>query len=80
MAARRTWSAARISTADAVRAAADDMAPAAAVEDLYAELSDGPLSALRVEMLHGQLPSEEKEAVMGRFVRRARPTSWWRPR
>ncbi|MCW2812541.1 MAG: ATP-dependent helicase RecG [Friedmanniella sp.] len=45
-----------------------DQAPAVAVEDLYAELSTGPLASLRVEMLHGQLPSEEKDAVMGRFA------------
>jgi ATP-dependent DNA helicase RecG len=59
---------ARISTSDADRAAADDATPAVAVEDLYVELRDGPLSALRVEMLHGQLPSEHKEAVMSRFA------------
>lgn len=39
------------------------------VEELYAELSDGPLSGLRVAMLHGQLPTEEKDAVMSRFAR-----------
>jgi ATP-dependent DNA helicase RecG len=59
---------ARISTGDADRAADDDVAPAAAVEDLYVELRDGPLSGVRVEMLHGQLPSEQKEAVMSRFA------------
>jgi ATP-dependent DNA helicase RecG len=58
----------RISTSDADRAAEDDMAPAVAVEDLYAELRDGPLSALRVEMLHGQLPGDQKETVMSRFA------------
>ncbi len=42
--------------------------PAAAVEDLFAELSAGPLAGLKVEMLHGQLPTEEKDAVMARFV------------
>ncbi|MBM7800343.1 ATP-dependent DNA helicase RecG [Microlunatus panaciterrae] len=41
--------------------------PATAVEDLFAELSAGPLSAVRVEMLHGQLAAEEKDAVMRRF-------------
>ena len=44
------------------------MAPAVAVEDLYAELRDGPLSELRVEMLHGQLPADQKESVMSRFA------------
>ena len=38
------------------------------MEDLYAELRDGPLAGVRVDMLHGQLPAEEKEAVMARFV------------
>src|SRR5699024_7442706 len=39
------------------------------VEELYAELSEGPLSGVRVAMLHGQLPTDEKDAVMSRFVR-----------
>ena len=43
-------------------------APAVAVEDLYAELRQGPLIGVRVEMVHGQLPSEEKDAVMARFA------------
>ena len=34
--------------------------PAVAVEDLYAELPSGPLAGVRVEMLHGQLPSRRK--------------------
>jgi ATP-dependent DNA helicase RecG len=42
--------------------------PAVAVEDLFEELRHGPLAGVRVEMVHGQLPSEEKEAVMGRFA------------
>jgi ATP-dependent DNA helicase RecG len=45
-----------------------EAAPAAAVEDLFVELSSGPLAGLRVEMLHGQLPSEVKDAVMSRFA------------
>jgi ATP-dependent DNA helicase RecG len=45
-----------------------DAAPAVAVEDLFQELSSGPLAVLRVEMLHGQLPSEVKDAVMSRFA------------
>jgi ATP-dependent DNA helicase RecG len=48
------------------------------VEDLFAELSAGPLAALKVEMLHGQLPTEEKDAVMARFVA-GRLMSWWPP-
>jgi ATP-dependent DNA helicase RecG len=45
-----------------------EAAPAVAVEDLFEELRSGPLAAVRVEMLHGQLPSEEKDAVMRRFA------------
>lgn len=39
-----------------------------AVEELFAELSAGPLSEVAVEMLHGRLATDEKEAVMGRFA------------
>ena len=46
----------------------EDLPPPVAVEDLYAELSSGPLAGVRVDMLHGQLPAEEKDAVMARFV------------
>ena len=45
----------------------DGQAPAVAAEDLYAELSGGPLAQLRVDLLHGQLPPEQKETVMQRF-------------
>jgi ATP-dependent DNA helicase RecG len=59
---------ARISTAEVDRTATGEQAPATAVEDLYAELRDGPLASVRVAMLHGQLPAEEKDAVMAGFV------------
>ena len=42
--------------------------PPVAVEELFAELSSGPLSGLRVEIVHGQLPSEVKDAAMSRFA------------
>jgi ATP-dependent DNA helicase RecG len=45
-----------------------DATPAVAVEDMFAELSTGPLAALRVEMVHGQLPSDVKDSVMTRFA------------
>jgi ATP-dependent DNA helicase RecG len=48
--------------------APEDAPPAAAVEDLYAELSTGALSGVAVEMLHGQLPADDKDAVMTRFA------------
>ncbi|MGI8459819.1 MAG: ATP-dependent DNA helicase RecG [Propionibacteriaceae bacterium] len=41
-----------------------ELPPAAAVEDLYAELTAGPLKDLRVAMLHGRQRSDEKEAAM----------------
>ena len=45
-----------------------EAAPAVAVEDLFAELSSGPLAGVRLEMVHGQLPSEVKDDVMSRFA------------
>src|SRR4029453_12851772 len=51
-----------------VKNAEGEVAPAVAVEDLFQELRNGPLAGLRVEMVHGQLPSEEKDAVMVRFA------------
>lgn len=38
------------------------------VVELYEQLSSGPLSGIRVGMLHGQLPAEEKDATMARFA------------
>ncbi len=40
---------------------------AASASDEWARLASGPLSGLRLGLLHGQLPSREKEAVMSRF-------------
>ena len=40
----------------------------AAVEEVGAELAAGPLRGLRVEVLHGRLPADEKDAVMRRFA------------
>jgi ATP-dependent DNA helicase RecG len=67
---------ARISSAGSERADSENLegddetgtAPAVAVEELFAELSSGLLAGLRVEMLHGQLPSEVKDAVMSKFA------------
>ena len=52
----------------AVPDGSDGPAPAAAAEDLFAELSSGQLKDLRLDLLHGQLPSEDKDAVMSRFA------------
>ena len=65
---------ARISSAGSAGRDAENLdgdgeaAPAVAVEDLFAELSSGPLAGVRVEMVHGQLPSEVKDDVMSRFA------------
>jgi ATP-dependent DNA helicase RecG len=40
----------------------------AAVEEVVAELAEGPLSGLRVAKLHGRLPAEEKEATMRAYA------------
>ncbi|SDS00460.1 ATP-dependent DNA helicase RecG [Microlunatus soli] len=44
--------------------------PAIAVEELYGDLTQdgGPLSSIRVEMLHGRLPAEQKDDVMRRYA------------
>jgi ATP-dependent DNA helicase RecG len=65
---------ARISSATSAGRDAENLdgdgeaAPAVAVEDLFAELSSGPLAGVRLEMVHGQLPSEVKDDVMSRFA------------
>jgi len=40
-----------------------------ALLDVHAELANGPLSDLRVGMLHGRMPADEKDAVMTAFSR-----------
>jgi ATP-dependent DNA helicase RecG len=45
-----------------------DVRPALAVLDIAAELSGGPLRGLRLGVLHGRLPSDEKDAVMRAFA------------
>ncbi len=49
-------------------AAEEGQQPAIAAEELFTELSSGPLADLRVDLLHGQLPGEDKVAVMNRFA------------
>jgi ATP-dependent DNA helicase RecG len=38
------------------------------VLDVAAELSEGPLSGLRLRLLHGRLPADEKDATMRGFA------------
>ncbi len=40
----------------------------AAVEDLHAELTAGPLAGLRVAVLHGRLPADDKDRTMRAFA------------
>lgn len=40
----------------------------AAAVDLHEHLSTGPLAGLRVGLMHGRLPPEEKDAIMGAFA------------
>ena len=42
--------------------------PALAVLDVAPMLAEGPLAGLRVEILHGRLPSDAKDDVMRRFA------------
>ena len=42
--------------------------PPRAVLDMAAELADGPLAGLRMRILHGRLPAEEKDAAMRAFA------------
>lgn len=48
--------------------AAQDRRPSLAVLDVAPKLAEGPLAGLRVEVLHGRLPPDRKEAVMRRFA------------
>jgi ATP-dependent DNA helicase RecG len=41
--------------------------PMTSVEDLYPQLSKGPLAGVRVGKLHGRMDAEEKESVMQAF-------------
>ena len=48
-------------------AGAQPRRPALAVLDVAADLRQGPLAELRVAVLHGRLPADEKEAIMLAF-------------
>lgn len=41
---------------------------AASVEALAKELAEGPLAGLRIGVMHGRLPGEEKDKIMRRFA------------
>src|SRR5215211_5038606 len=48
--------------------ASQERRPPLAVSDVAPMLVDGPLSGLRVAVLHGRLPADEKDAVMRSFA------------
>ncbi|WP_199823916.1 ATP-dependent DNA helicase RecG [Streptomyces sp. NBRC 109706] len=56
------------SEADEPPADGEERRPPLAVLDIAEELADGPLSGLRIEVLHGRLAPEEKDEVMRRFA------------
>jgi len=47
---------------------AEDKSPSAAAVEMLRQLSTGPLSDLRLGLMHGRLPSGEKAEAMARFV------------
>ena len=42
--------------------------PPRSVVDMMAELADGPLAGLRMRMLHGRMPADDKDAAMRAFA------------
>jgi ATP-dependent DNA helicase RecG len=56
------------SSADDVPAGEDDRRPPIAVMELAPSLEDGPLSGVRLGVLHGRLAPDDKDDVMRRFA------------
>ncbi|GAA1266290.1 ATP-dependent DNA helicase RecG [Sphaerisporangium rubeum] len=61
----------RLSDEDAMFAppSDEDRRPPLSVAEVAATLTAGPLAGLRVEILHGRMPPEEKDAVMHSFTK-----------
>ena len=57
----------RIDDSDSGGQSEKDQRPSATVEELYARLSRGQLSGLRLGLMHGRLSGDEKDAVMAAF-------------
>ncbi|HET7326956.1 MAG TPA: ATP-dependent DNA helicase RecG [Nocardioidaceae bacterium] len=57
----------RVGDTGEVSPKADEVPPASVVE-LTAELRDGPLRGLRVQMLHGRMAADDKDTVMAAFA------------
>jgi ATP-dependent DNA helicase RecG len=58
----------RIGEEDEPAEESSGMRPPLAVVDVAAMLAEGPLSGLRLGILHGRLPADEKDAVMRAFA------------
>jgi ATP-dependent DNA helicase RecG len=58
----------RIGDASDEKAGPDDKRPPIAVLEIAPLLADGPLHGLRIGVLHGRLPSDEKDSVMRDFA------------
>ncbi|MEO3860097.1 ATP-dependent DNA helicase RecG [Acrocarpospora sp. B8E8] len=54
---------------DLAKEDAEERRPPLAVVEVAEMLADGPLHGLRVAVLHGKLPPEEKDAIMRSFAR-----------
>ncbi len=59
--------ASRIDESDKKTAGADAGPPAITVVELFERLRGGPLAGLRLGLMHGRLPADEKDAVMAAF-------------
>ena len=55
-------------SAEDVGASADDRRPPLAVLEVAETLAEGPLKGLRLAVLHGRLPADDKDAVMRAFA------------
>ncbi len=59
--------ASRIDESDKKASGADAGPPPITVVELFERLRSGPLSGLRLGLMHGRLPADEKDAVMAAF-------------
>src|SRR5581483_6068946 len=57
----------RIDDADNSGQTEEDGRPSVTAEELFADLRQGQLAGLRLGIMHGRLPAEEKDAVMTAF-------------
>ena len=58
----------RIGDEEPAKSEDEDKRPALSVIDVATMLAQGPLRGLRIEILHGRMPPDEKDAVMRAFA------------